>query len=132
MTEYATPGAPGGDKLPLADLSGALLRIDVLEALRDVDTTFGKANPVRANVAVLDGEHKADTYDDTLIFPRVLVSQLAGAVGQVVVGRLGKGTAKAGQSAPWLLSAATGEDIAVAQKYDAFAAKKKAETEADF
>ena len=44
MTEYATPGAPGGDKLPLADLSGALLRIDVLEALRDVDTTFGRTH----------------------------------------------------------------------------------------
>lgn len=123
-TEYATPSAGGGDKLPLADLEGALLRIDVLEALTDVATSFGPANPIRANVVALDGRNKGDDYDDTLIFPRVLASQLKGSVGKVVLGRLGKGTAKSGQSAPWMLSAPTDDDIAVARKYDAHIAEK--------
>ena len=94
MTDY-TPPSSGGDNLPLADLLGALLRIEVTEALTDVQTSFGPANPVRANVAVLDGEHKADEFDDALIFPRVLVSQLKPNVGKVVLGRLGKGIGRA-------------------------------------
>jgi hypothetical protein len=131
MTEYATP-AEGGDKLPLTDLIGALLRIDVIEALHDVTTSFGPANPVRANVAVLDGEHKADEYDDTLIFPRVLVSQLKPNVGKVVLGRLGRGTAKPGQSAPWTLAPATESDLAVARKYDEYKATQTAAQDAPF
>ena len=128
-TEYTAPSAGGGDKLPLADLEGALLRIDVLEALTDISTSFGIANPIRANVVALDGKNKGDDYDDTLIFPRVLVSQLKGSVGKVVLGRLGKGTAKSGQSAPWMLSAPTDDDIAVARKYDAHIAEKTAKSE---
>ena len=131
MTDYAAPSA-GGDNLPLADLLGALLRIDVTEALTDVQTSFGPANPVRANVAVLDGDKKAEEYDDTLIFPRVLVSQLKPNVGKVVLGRLGKGTAKPGQSAPWTLGAPTEADIEVARKYDAYKASKVAEQSAPF
>ena len=125
MTDY-TPPSSGGDNLPLADLLGALLRIEVTEALTDVQTSFGPANPVRANVAVLDGERKADEFDDALIFPRVLVSQLKPNVGKVVLGRLGKGTAKPGQSAPWTLGAPTSDDIAVARKYDAHIAERAA------
>jgi hypothetical protein len=122
--QYAIPSTGGGDKLPLAELLGALLRIDVLEALSDVQTSFGPAHPVRCNVAVLDGDQKAATFDDTLIFPRVLVSQLKPSVGKVVVGRLGRGTAKPGQSAPWTLTAPTDDDIATARKYDAYVAEQ--------
>jgi hypothetical protein len=121
---YESPGAPGGDKLPLGDLEGALIRVDVVEALTGVTTSFGVSDPIRCNVAALDGALKAQTWDDTLVFPKVLASQLRGSVGKVVLGRLGRGTAKPGQSAPWLLSAPTGEDIAVAQKYDAYVASK--------
>lgn len=123
-TTYEAPGAPGGDKLPLADLEGALIRVEVVEALTGVQTSLGVSDPIRCNVAALDGKYKGDTYDDTLIFPKVLASQLRNSVGKVVLGRLGRGTAKPGQSAPWLLSAPTGEDIAVATKYDAYIASK--------
>jgi hypothetical protein len=133
MTDYALPAAPGtgdGDKLPaLADLLGVLLRIEVLETLTNIETTFGPASPVRCNVVALDGDHKGETFEDSLIFPRVLVSQLKPSVGKVVLGRLGKGSAKPGKSAPWLLQAATEEDIAVARKYDAHVAKKAAATD---
>ena len=131
MTDY-TPPSSGGDNLPLPDLLGALLRIEVTEALTDVQTSFGPANPVRANVAVLDGERKADEFDDALIFPRVLVSQLKPNVGKVVLGRLGKGTAKPGQSAPWTLGAPTSDDIETAKKYDAYKATQVASQTAPF
>lgn len=125
-TEYADPSSGSGDKLPLAELQGALLRIEVLEALTDVVTSFGPANPVRARVIPLDGEHKKTIFDDTLIFPRVLVSQLKGNVGRVVLGRLGKGTAKPGQSAPWTLIAATDDDKQLAAKAEAWLASQSA------
>lgn len=128
-TDYAIPSTGGGDKLPLAELLGALLRIDVLEALSDVQTSFGASNPVRCNLAVLDGPLKAQTFDDALVFPRVLISQLKPSVGKVVVGRLGRGTAKPGQSAPWTLTAPTDDDIATARKYDAHIAAQEAKTE---
>lgn len=132
-TDYAIPSTGSGDKLPLAELVGALLRFDVLESLTNVVTTFGPADPIRCNVAVLDGPLKAQTFTDTLVFPRVLASQLRPSVGKVVLGRLGKGTAKAGQSAPWLLTAPTDDDIATARKYDAYVATKPVvDTDAPF
>ncbi len=126
MTNYAMPASPGTseDSLPpLAELLGVLLRIEVLEAVASMETSFGPASPVRANVVALDGANKGTAWGDSLIFPRVLVSQLKPSVGQVVLGRLGKGSAKPGKSAPWLLEAPTGDDIAVAQRYDAHVAK---------
>lgn len=86
-------------------------------------------------MAVLDGEHKGEVHDDVLIFPRVLQSQLAAAVGAAdpaVVGRLGQGTAKPGKSAPWLLAEPTPDDLATAAKYEAYAAKRAAEVEEPF
>jgi len=119
MTTFADPGAPGGDKLPLAELNGALLLIEPLEALKDVQTTFGATDPVRANVHALDGTNAGQVYDDTLIFPKILASQLRDKIGSPVVARLGQGIAKPGQSAPWTLNAVTDADKAVAAAYHA-------------
>ncbi|MGA0894618.1 MAG: hypothetical protein ACO3S5_08325 [Ilumatobacteraceae bacterium] len=129
MTNYAIPAAPGtsDDGLPaLSELLGVLLRIEVVEAVAVMETSFGPASPVRVNVVALDGDKKGQAWPDSLLFPRVLVSQLKPSVGQVVLGRLGKGSAKPGKSAPWLLEAPTADDIAVAQRYDAHVAKQAA------
>lgn len=109
-TPFADPSAPGGDKLPLPELNNALLVIEVTEALRNVSTAFGDSDPVRCTVHAVDGVHANKTFDDTLIFPKVLASQLRDKVGQVVVGRLGQGVAKPGQSAPWTLNSVTVAD----------------------
>ena len=47
----------------------------------------------------------------------MLQGNLRGAIGELVIGRLGKGTAKAGQSAPWVLEAASEADKAVGERY---------------
>lgn len=113
---FKDPGT-GGDKLPLDELEGCLLLVDVHEHDPDFETTFGRTGMVRADVAVLDGARKGDRFDETLIFPKVLQSQLRSSVGEQVLGRLGKGRAKPGQSAPWQLVAADDNDKATAQRY---------------
>lgn len=109
--------ASGGDKLPLDQLEGALLLFTVKGVETDIVTKFGNSDAVKADVAVLDGDHKGELFGDTLVFPRVLRSSLAPHVGSMVIGRLGKGTAKSGQSAPWILNAATAEDKQVGERY---------------
>jgi hypothetical protein len=113
---FKDPGT-GGDKLPLDELEGCLLLVDVHEHDGEFETTFGRTGMVRADVAVLDGPRKGHRFDDTLIFPKVLQSQLRGSVGEQVLGRLGKGKAKPGQSAPWQLAAADDADKATAERY---------------
>ena len=54
---------------------------------------------------------------DTLVFPKLLQSQLRSQIGKKVLGRLGQGSAKPGQSAPWLLNEASADDIAKAEAW---------------
>ncbi len=111
---FANPSTPG-DGIKWADHLGHLLLIDVLEEVAEIKTSFGDTTAIRANVTVLDGGD--GTYDDTLIFPKVLQSQLRRSVGAKVLGRLSQGTAKPGQSAPWMLQAASEEDTAKAEAW---------------
>jgi len=120
MSTFDDP-ASGGDALPLADLLGATLVIQAHEAITDLVTSFGVTNPVRATVTVIDGTHAGQVYTDTLIFPKVLASALRSKVGGApVAGKLGKGNAKPGQSAPWIL-----EPLTDAEKKKAAAAYAK-------
>ena len=116
MPNFRDP-TTGGDKLPLDELKGSLLLFSVHEQMAEMQTSFGVATPIRADVAVLDGARKGEAFADALIFPRVLQGNLRGAIGELVIGRLGKGTAKAGQSAPWVLEAASEADKAVGERY---------------
>ena len=126
MTTYEAPATGSSEKLPLKELLGTLLRIEVLEALTDVQTSFGPANPIRANIVALDGSLKGEEYPDALVFPRVLAGQLRPSVGKIVLGRLSQGAAQPGKSAPWQLTAATPDEIETAKKYDAHIAERNA------
>jgi hypothetical protein len=128
---FKDPSA-GGDRLVYIELENALLLITVKGQEHGIETSFGTADPIRADVAVLDGPHKGDEYHDALIFPKMLISQLRSNEGEMVIGRLGKGTAKPGQSAPWTLAAATDADKAVGERYLAYAAQRAVEEEAPF
>lgn len=120
--DYATPSTATG--MDLKEHLGNLLLIKVNEVVSGITTAYGPTDAIRADVAVLDGPAKGKTYDDTLIFPKVLQGQLRPNVGKRVLGRLGQGVAKPGQSAPWTLAAANADDILVAEKYDAYVASK--------
>ena len=116
MTDFADP-ATGGDKLPLDELKGALVIFDVHEVVDSITTSFGDTTAIRCDVSALDGAHAGHTWADTLIFPKVLQGSLRPNVGRKVLGRVGQGTAKPGQSPPWILEAATDADKVTANAF---------------
>lgn len=128
---FNDPGT-GGDRIDFESVKGALLLFDVKSVEQGISTSFGEKSAIRADVAVLDGAHKADVYADTLIFPLVLQGQLRGSVGEQVLGRLGQGAAKPGQKPPWQLTPASAEDRAIAERYVAHVAAQMAAAEEPF
>lgn len=128
---FNDPGT-GGDQLPLDDLGGALLLVDVHEQMPEMPTVHGPSTPIRCDVYVLDGPLKASEYIDALVFPRILQMQLRGSIGGKVIGRLGRGAPrKAGQSPPWELSKATDGDKAIGERFLAFLATQRRPAMAD-
>lgn len=128
---FRDPSA-GGDKMPLDQLEGALLLVSAKENVPEMMTSFGPSTAVRADVAVLDGVHNGAEYVDTLIFPKMLQSQLRGAIGEQVIGRLAKGKPKPGQSAPWLLNPATEADKTLGERYVATTTARAVADESPF
>jgi hypothetical protein len=115
MSAFATPATATG--IDWNDANGSLLLIEPLSIEVAVKTSLGEKDAVRANVAVLDGTLAGEQYSDVLIFPRVLQGQVRSRLGQKVLGRLGQGVAKAGQSAPWMLSEATEADTRLGMQW---------------
>lgn len=107
--QFAAPAAPGSG-ITWGDHNGALLLIEPQAVKTGIQTSFGLSDAVQASVTVLDGPHAGTEYPDTLVFPKILQSQVSGRLGQKVLGRLGQGTAKPGQSAPWMLAEASDQD----------------------
>lgn len=128
----AAPEPRSGDKLDLDAANGALLHITVHEVVKDIETTFGKSDAVRADVAILDGAKKGEELEGVLFFPRLLQSQLGQAVGETVIGRLGRGIAKPGKSAPWILTPPNTDDMATGERYEAYAATRAQKQEEPF
>lgn len=113
MSSFASPSAPSGG-ITWADHLGHLLLIEPESFESGFKTSFGDADVVKATISDIDS---GDVYDDGLIFPKLLVSQTKSQIGAKVLGRLGQGQAKPGQSAPWILEPASEEDIATAEKW---------------
>lgn len=110
-------GPASADGIKWADYKGALLMFDVKGYEPSINTVHGETSAVNATVTVLDGDKAGEVITDTLVFPKVLQSQIKGNVGGKVLGRLGQGEAKKGQSAPWKLSDATESDKVIAREY---------------
>lgn len=122
---FAAPASANG--IQWTDLLGRLLVIEPKGLEKDIQTSLGAKDAVRADVHVIDGDEPA-SHEDVLIFPRVLISQTSSKVGEKVLGRLGQGQAKPGQSAPWMIQAPEQADITAgmawleARKNNTFAA----------
>lgn len=113
---FSSP-APATGGLDLKSLLGALLIVEPLSVEDGVQTVHGPATAVRATVHVVDGPNANEVHEDVLIFPKVLVGQLRTRLNQRVLGRLGQGLARPGQSAPWILQEAEAADIAAGTEY---------------
>lgn len=109
MTMFTSPGT-ATTGWTVADSEGHLVVIDVQSHELNVVTSLGERDAIKATVHdITDSE----THDEVLIFPKVLVGSLKGRVGQKVLGTIGKGVAKPGQNAPWVLFDASTDTGAV-------------------
>lgn len=110
--DFASPGTGGsGDTLAPADVEGHVLVVEPAEYVASIATAFGDKDAIRCTVHDITTQ---TTAQDVLWFPGGLIGALKGRIGQRVLGVMSKGTAKAGQSAPWILVDASGNEQAVA------------------
>lgn len=114
---FVSASAPGAG-IQWEELNGKLLVIEPLGVETGIKTVHGESDAVRANVYALTGPETSDDYKDTLIFPKVLIGQTKGHIGDMICGRLGQGEKKPGQSAPWIILEATADDLDKAQHWD--------------
>ena len=119
MHSFRTPSTSSSDRFRLADHNGELILFTVRSIERGVRTDFGEKDAAKVDAVVLSGPTAGTRYDDQLIFAQVVRQQLAEAVEESgdpdVLARIGTGTAKAGQSAPWLLIEPSEADERTAQ-----------------
>lgn len=101
MDQFDSPAS--GAKI--TDFEGMLLLCTPTGFVEGILTTYGPADAVETTVAVLDGAKSGEAHASVRIFQKALIGQLRPKVGsgRMVLGRLGRGVAKAGQSAPWIL-----------------------------
>lgn len=116
MSQLVSAAPPSGG-IKWEDLKGKLLVIEPLSFEQNIQTAYGSADAVKANVFALTGPKESEDYIETLVFPKLLASQLRSQIGNMVVGRLSQGVAKASQSPPWVLEQATPDDLAKAEAW---------------
>jgi hypothetical protein len=110
MITFASPSTGGGTVLKPADVEGHLLVVEPIEFIENMTTSMGESDAVSVTVHDITAQ---ETFESVLWFSRVLVGSLKGRIGQKVLGVMGKGEAKPGQTAPWVLKDASGEPKAV-------------------
>ena len=107
-----------GDQVKVAELVGSLVLVWAKEYRKDVPTSYGPSDAIAADIHVLDGAKGGETFQNTLLFQRALIGSLQSAIGgEPVLGRVGQGVAKPGQSAPYILQPFTDADAAIATHY---------------
>jgi hypothetical protein len=128
--QFAAP-APTGDRLKPEDCSGHLLAvcpIVVMPAFFPARAnTDGSVKPpadaVRCDVVDLDANNgQGATYVGIMWGQKVLCESLGRQLGEVVLGRMGRGVAKGGNNAPWLLVDASTDPAAIQRGQAFFAA----------
>lgn len=115
MSQFAQPGiANPEDKIVWGDSLGALLLFFPTRLDTKIPTQHGETDAVAAKVVRLEDGR---VWENGMVFPTALVTQLKGAIPDgMVLGRLGQGENKKG-NAPWLLQPHTAEDVAKAEAW---------------
>jgi len=115
VSKFAAP-APQGDKLQAGEVLNHLLVIIPTEYIPSMPTVHGDSDAIRCDVAVLTQQTEAGTvpvYRDVLWFNVSLKNTLKKQVGDLVLSRMGQGTAKPGQDPAFILLDATTDAQAV-------------------
>lgn len=111
MTQFSDP-SQGGDSLKPSDVLGHLLIVRPLEHVFGIVTTFGEKDAIRCDVGDVTAN---EIHKDVLWFPGGLVGSLKNSIGSTILATMTQGTAKPGQSAPWMLAGASADPAAVAK-----------------
>lgn len=115
---FSTPTGGGGAKV--ADYFGNLLLVKPLELIKDMQTSIGTSDAMRADAYILDGTIPGEEVTDMLFFQQALRRDLERTLrggSPFLLGRLGRGTAKQGKSAPWIFESPTEQDQALARQF---------------
>lgn len=108
---FSAPGSGGGgSSVTPADLEGHVVVIEPTEYVAAITTSFGEKDAVRATIHDISEQA---THEDCLLFPGGLIAATKGRIGERVLGVIGKGTAKPGQAAPWIITDASSVPAAV-------------------
>lgn len=119
--EFGDPGERSSFKI--ADHEGALLLITPREHVEGIETAYGDADAIKADIVVLTKTNgkkldEPEEHEGALIFQRVVIGQLEGKIGKGrVLGTVGRGVAKKGQSAPFLIELADDAQKDIARAY---------------
>lgn len=112
----ASEGIVKGDLFNNNEWLGHLLLVYPTEALLEFPTKHGDQDVIKGHVVVLDVQPPKVFYN-TFFYGAGIFTQLKGMVGEKVLGRLQKGEARNGNSAPWQLSDWTDADVPLADAY---------------
>lgn len=112
--QFSAPAA--GSVLKPAEIEGHLLVVEPTEYIESMATQMGQSDAVRCTVHDITTK---TTHEEVLWFSTVLVGALRSRIGAKVLGVMGKGVAKPGQTAPWVLNDASTvpEAVKAAQEY---------------
>lgn len=114
---FAQPSS--GDMFSANENDGRLCLFENIEEAPGISTVHGNVDAVRADVTVLDAPDGVAEYNHSIVFGSALIPTLRAAIkdGKPLLGRIGQGVAKPGQSPPWLLNEFSAEDAAKAGQY---------------
>lgn len=112
-TNPFTSAAPlNSDFFKVADNENALVIIRPLRFEAGVSTQHGPTDVLYCDIWAVDGPNAGEHWSDAWVTQALLTRQLKPKQGQLVIGRIGKGTPQPGKSAPWMLIDATETDMA--------------------
>lgn len=109
---------PSNDFFKSSDYNGHLIIVENIGAPYRTNTNFGETDAIKADVTVLTDPAGPKEFRQTQVFGAAMVGTLSRAsTGAQVLGRIGQGVAKQGQSAPWVINPWNPGDEVFAQSY---------------
>ncbi|MFJ2029448.1 hypothetical protein [Streptosporangium sp. NPDC087985] len=113
---FSQPSA--GSDFKAADHIGHLLLMYVRELRESIQTSYGSSDAISVDLVVLTDPNGPRLETQVLLFQKPLIGSLRNSIGKdPVLARLGQGTAKPGQSAPYILQPFNDQDAAYATSY---------------
>nr|WP_062336131.1 hypothetical protein [Herbidospora sakaeratensis] len=113
---FSQPAA--GSDWKAKDFVGHLIVFFPRRLEENIATQFGTSDALRVDLVVLTAQGGPQVEENVLLFQKPLIGSLSGNIGKdPVLARLAQGTAKANQSAPYILQPFSQEDAAYAGQY---------------